>query len=571
VYVATGGARVSETRLKELRDAVETLAREVGYPDSSSRSGNADFDQRLAALMHSTMGLVPAEAASREVWAFLSLVLMPDLAYWRYPSPTRDSVLGTDLTRHVFGRMWWRAQLIHSPEEEDPYAALGILGEAAFDQIYARRKALGGSPHLVKAILTVWNEVALAELTNLNKRDTLRDFLKRLLRLAPFVTFDSVEASALEDELRATLRESVTAVLTQTRGAELDATQLKTVIDAAFAGSPLERERPTPPTPAPVQRFTSLELCAGAGGQALGLERAGFDPVLLIDNKPQACETLTLNRPHWKVQCGDLLAFDPQDHPETLNLDLISGGLPRLLSAASATRGDDTDERKVFETAVNLVETIHPKALLLENIPDFIDKPSYDPERTAIESFLNSEGYRVFWQVLDAVNFGVPQNRRCGFLVAMAEPYAAGFSWPSPFPQPPSTVAETLGPSMSADGWPGATSWIAGASAPGPTLVGGSDNRGGADLGPTGSKKAWLNLGVDGNSLADAPPIVTTPIDGPIKLTLAQTALLQSFPEEWSFAGGKTKAYRQIGHALPPTLATAVGTAIAAALSWEQR
>lgn len=466
VYVATGGDRVSEQRLEELRDAVETLAREAGYPDSSSRSGNADFDQRLAALLHSTMGLVPAEAASREVWAFLSLILMPDIAYWRYPSPTRDRVLGTDLTRHVFGRMWWRAQLVHSPEDENPYASLRILGEAAFDQIYARRTALGGSPHLVKAILTVWNEVALAELTGLNERDTLRDFLKRLLRLAPFVSFDSIESSALEDELRATLRESVSAVLTQARGAELDATQVKTVVDAAFAGSPLAQAPPAPS--APVRRFTSLELCAGAGGQALGLERAGFDPLLLIDNKPHACETLALNRPQWKVQCGDLLAFDPEDHPETLNVDLVSGGLPRLLSTASASRGDDTEERKVFETAVNLIETIRPKALLLENIPDFIDKPTYEPERRAIESFLDSEGYRVFWQVLDAVDFGVPQNRRCGFLVAMVEPYAAGFVWPLPLPQPLSTVAGTLGPSMSAGGWPGSTRWMAGASSPAP-------------------------------------------------------------------------------------------------------
>jgi hypothetical protein len=217
VYVATGGDRVSEAQLKELRSAVETLAREAGFPDSSSRADNAEFDMRLAALLHDSMGLVPAEAASRDVWAFLSLVLLPDIAYWRYPAPPRDRVLGTDLTRHVFGRMWWRAQLVHSPEDGEPYAALRILGEAAFDQIYARRAALGGSPHMVKAIIKVWDEIALTGLTGLNERDTLRDFLKRLLRLAPFVLFDAVEASALEDELRTVLRESVTALLTEAR------------------------------------------------------------------------------------------------------------------------------------------------------------------------------------------------------------------------------------------------------------------------------------------------------------------------------------------------------------------
>uniref|UniRef100_UPI003FA793CD DUF6339 family protein n=1 Tax=Streptomyces sp. GSL17-113 TaxID=3115365 RepID=UPI003FA793CD len=92
---------------------------------------------KVAAALHTNMRLVPAEAASGDVWAFLALVLLPDVAYWRYPKPPGDRILGTDLTRHVFGRMWWRAQLVHSSDDPDPYAALEILGEAAFDQIYA--------------------------------------------------------------------------------------------------------------------------------------------------------------------------------------------------------------------------------------------------------------------------------------------------------------------------------------------------------------------------------------------------------------------------------------------------
>src|SRR5690606_33841306 len=146
--------------------------------------------------------------ASRDVWAFLAVILMPDIAFWRYPQPPKDRILGTDLTRHVFGRLWWRAQLVRAPEDPEPYHALRILGEAAFDQIYARRAALGGSPHLVRAILRVWNTL---DLKGLNERETLRDFLKRLLRLAPFVLFDGVAADPLEDELRAVAQEAVDA------------------------------------------------------------------------------------------------------------------------------------------------------------------------------------------------------------------------------------------------------------------------------------------------------------------------------------------------------------------------
>ncbi|KFU76957.1 hypothetical protein BB31_33155 [Amycolatopsis lurida NRRL 2430] len=153
--------------------------------------------------------MVPAEAAAGDIWAFFALVLMPDIAYWRYPNPPGDRVLATDLTRHVFGRLWWRAQLVHEPGESEPYAALGILGEAAFDQIYARRKALGGSPYLVKGILKVWRDL---DRTGMDERDLLRDFLKRLLRLAPFMAFDALDERQLNAELWRTARDSVRAL-----------------------------------------------------------------------------------------------------------------------------------------------------------------------------------------------------------------------------------------------------------------------------------------------------------------------------------------------------------------------
>src|SRR5690606_13009933 len=167
--------------------------------------------------LHSTMQLDPAEAASRDVWAFLALVLLPDVAYWRYPKPPGERVLGIDLTRHVFGRLWWRAHLVYSPGTDDPYAALKILGESAFDQIYGRRTSLGNSPYLVKSILRVWDGL---ELDGVNERDALRDFLQRLLRLTPFVSFESPTPDALEAELRDVAREAITAVRSATEPPE---------------------------------------------------------------------------------------------------------------------------------------------------------------------------------------------------------------------------------------------------------------------------------------------------------------------------------------------------------------
>ncbi|MFI1397722.1 DUF6339 family protein [Streptomyces sp. NPDC020681] len=573
VYVATGGDRVSAAQLEELRAAVLELAVRAGFPDDSDRARNADFDLELAALMHAEMGLVPAEAASRDVWAFLALVLLPDVAFWRYPQPPKDRVLGTDLTRHVFGRLWWRAQLVRSPGVSEPYGALKILGEAAFDQIYARRAALGGSPHMVRAILRIWNDLDLA---GLNERETLRDFLKRLLRLAPFVLFDGIEEHALDDELRAVAQESVDAQRhpsTPAGDSILRTGQHVPRNDHALVRSATASPKKELPIPQPVpaasvdpRRFRSVEICAGAGAQALGLELAGFDPVLLIDSKADACFTIDLNRPEWDVVCMDVSHFHPSMRPDTLGVDLLSGGLPRVKSSATVGRTEDTEERGVLRAAIGMARDMLPKAVLLENVPDLVENPDFDIDRSWIETELRNAGYQTSWRILNAADFGVPQNRSSGFLIALQAPYFSRFSWPEQDSLPPPTVGQVLGPSMSAHGWTGAERWIKGADRIAPALVGGSDRRGGADLGPTGSKKAWASLGVNGNSLGDAPPDADFPADGLPKLTVDQTALIQAIPMDWHFAGGKTSRYRQIGHAMPPPLAAAVGRAIAAAL-----
>jgi hypothetical protein len=209
IFAAVGGDRAGIEDLAALRVAVLQLATTQGFPGESTRDARRDFDLQVAEFLHSGMQMVPAEAAAGDVWAFLALVLLPDVAYWRYPQPPGDRVLGTDITRHVFGRLWWRAHLVYSSDDAAPYGALGILGEAAFDQIYARRKALGASPHLVKAILRTW---AGLDLKDLDERDVLRGFLQRLLRLSPFMIFDALDAVTLDGELRIVALETVDAI-----------------------------------------------------------------------------------------------------------------------------------------------------------------------------------------------------------------------------------------------------------------------------------------------------------------------------------------------------------------------
>lgn len=304
----------------------------------------------------------------------------------------------------------------------------------------------------------------------------------------------------------------------------------------------------------------------GCGGLALGLEGAGFEPALLLDKKRVACETLRLNRPGWNVLEMDLLDFDPAEHRHTYDVDLLSAGLPRVKSSATVARAETEEELRLLEAAVLLAPSIQPRALIIENVPGLVDSPKFGDVREFIRKELEHLGYRFRWFVLNAADFGVPQDRKQGVLVALKERYFDAFEPPVPTVTEHVPVGTALGPSMAARGWPGADAWAATAISVAPTLVGGSDNRGGADLGPTGSKKAWERMRVNGGALADEVPGPNDAESGMIKLTDAQTALLQAFPQEWRFAGKKTARYRQIGHASPPPVGTALGRAVAVAL-----
>ncbi|GGR35270.1 DNA cytosine methyltransferase [Streptomyces netropsis] len=317
----------------------------------------------------------------------------------------------------------------------------------------------------------------------------------------------------------------------------------------------------------PPIRFTSFEICAGAGGQALGLEQAGFDPVLLIDSNAHCCRTLHQNRPHWNVLQADVMDFDPAEHDKVYDVDLLSGGLPRVKSAATIQRADSDTEWKLLQAAVWMAHSVQPRAVLLENVPELVTSEKYASDREWIEECLSDQGYRCSWQVLNSADFGVPQYRKQGFLVALRDPHHSAFRWPEPNGTFAPTVGEALGSSMASRGWPGASAWAAAANKPGPALVGGSDKRGGADLGPTGQKKAWARLGVEGKSIADDVPGPHDPIDLLPMLDVRQAATLQSFPTDWTFHGRKTSVYRQVGHASPPPVAEAVGKRIAQALS----
>lgn len=307
--------------------------------------------------------------------------------------------------------------------------------------------------------------------------------------------------------------------------------------------------------------LSSVELCAGAGGQALGLEQAGFGHEALVEIDPHACKTLRFNRPSWNVVEGDLAEFDGTPFK---GVELLAGGLPCPPFSVAGKQLGAGDERNMFPFALRLIDEIRPRAVMFENVRGFLDAVFAD-YRLEIAGTLKKLGYVPAWRLINASDHGVPQLRPRVVIVAIRSEFADRFSWPDPSGEPPLTVGRALGPMIAANGWVGAKRWAEQADEIAPTIVGGSKKHGGPDLGPTRAKKAWAALGVNGMTIAEeapAPDFVGMP-----RLTVPMVARLQGFPPDWIIQGKKTHAYRQVGNAFPPPVARAVASKLAEAIT----
>ena len=307
--------------------------------------------------------------------------------------------------------------------------------------------------------------------------------------------------------------------------------------------------------------YTSIEICAGAGGQAIGLEQAGFDHLALVEIEPLACDTLKKNRPQWNVIQTDLKDFSAAKYK---GVDLLAGGVPCPPFSIAGKQLGQLDDRDLFPEAIRLAKECNPKAIMLENVRGLLGA-KFSDYRDKIISQLSELGYACEWKVFNASDYGVSQLRPRAVLVAIKKRYFPYFKWPNKLKHKPVSVGELLYDEMSSLGWGNVENWKLQASGIAPTLVGGSKKHGGADLGPTRAKQAWAVLGVDGKGLANQPPVngfMAMP-----KLTLKMTALVQGFPANWEFVGKKTPAYRQVGNAFPPPVAKAIGKSIKKAIN----
>lgn len=331
--------------------------------------------------------------------------------------------------------------------------------------------------------------------------------------------------------------------------------------------------------------FSTIEMCAGAGGQALGLHRAGFSHALLIEIDEFACRTLRHNNEELSLGWGEIIEGDLKHFAEERaalfagKIDLVAGGVPCPPFSKAGKQLGSKDERDLFPTALSIVRKVQPNAVMLENVAGLME-PVFKEYREFILGELAALGYKAEWKLLNASDFGVPQLRPRSILVALKEPLFKYFSWPQPGEIKTPTVGEALYDLMASNGWDGAEKWKTMACGIAPTLVGGSKKHGGPDLGPTRAKAAWHKLGVNAHRLAADHELPHPEFQGAIGrngqvrqgcenmplLNVRMTARLQGFPDEWHFIGAKTHAYRQVGNAFPPPVAEAVGRRIREAL-----
>ena len=199
-YYATG-SRVSKERLREIAAAVRKKADELGFPGPPGTAGQGRFDRAMPPLLYKQMRIVPADAASEGVWSFLTLILLPDVAVWRFPQQTQERLIGRP--RNVFRRYWWRAHSLGA----SPGDPASELGEDQLVQIM-ERPSICGSRKLARRFARIVIRAAASN-PGVGIEPLMRDAAKRLVRLTPFVCFEALPDHELHAQLRTLVGASV--------------------------------------------------------------------------------------------------------------------------------------------------------------------------------------------------------------------------------------------------------------------------------------------------------------------------------------------------------------------------
>lgn len=331
----------------------------------------------------------------------------------------------------------------------------------------------------------------------------------------------------------------------------------------------------------PNRGYKLLELFAGGGGLAIGMERAGFESVLLNELDKHACNTLRKNRPDWNVVEGDISKIDFTEFRD--QIDILSGGFPcQAFSYAGKQLGFEDTRGTLFYEFARAVKETNPKVLLGENVRGLL---SHDNGKTldTISKIIQDLGYTLVEpRVLKAMFYQVPQKRERLFLVGIRNDLAASvqFNWPSSYKRI-LTMRDALKkgelypcdvPKSEGQTYPKRKAEILKMVPPGGYWRDLPDNiqreymmksyyLGGGKTGMA-RRLSWDEPSL---TLTCAPAQKQTERCHPEEtrpLTVREYARIQTFPDDWQFAGPVSAQYKQIGNAVPVNLAHAMGRAL---------
>ncbi|MFA5624713.1 MAG: DNA cytosine methyltransferase [Bradymonadales bacterium] len=321
------------------------------------------------------------------------------------------------------------------------------------------------------------------------------------------------------------------------------------------------------------KRFNVIELFSGAGGLALGLHQAGFDPLILIDFYEDANRTLKINHPHWNVKTADIHDVATQGifkYVDEQEVDLLSGGFPcQPFSYAGKQLGLDDTRGTVFHALAKIISDVKPKLLLLENVRGLT---THDAGRTfkLIKSIIRNIGYTIDYKTLNAWNYGVAQKRERLIIIGIRQDYTAEFTWPSEenykpvlrdvlknvppsegqaYPEKKRRVLELVPPGGS---WADLPDDIA-RDYLGKSYYSGGGKRGMARRLSWDEPSLTLTCSPAQKQTERCHPDETRPF------TVREYARIQGFPDTYQFHGSTSSQYKQIGNAVPVNLAFHIG------------
>lgn len=327
----------------------------------------------------------------------------------------------------------------------------------------------------------------------------------------------------------------------------------------------------------PIREFKSLELFAGAGGLALGLEKAGFSAQGLVEIDKYAAQTLRENRPDWNVIEEDIIRVSENGIrnyiPENCEIDFISGGYPcQAFSYAGHKLGLDDVRGTMFFYFAKIIKDLRPKVFLAENVKGLTTHDEGKTLQTMLGIYKNM-GYNVTWNIVKANDYGVAQKRERVIIVGIRKGFNVKYRLPEVLEYKPvlkdalKEVPESIGEKyperkrkvlelIPAGGyWRDLPEDIA------KEYMGKSYYSGGGRTGMA-RRISWeepcltLTCSPAQKQTERCHPVETRPF------TVREYARIQSFPDEWKFAGAMNQQYKQIGNAVPVELAKAVGLSI---------